>query len=263
MRKNNLVTQEALSEVAERMIGRHARGLLSVEELVEQLHQCWQESFAGEMPGGASLESLARGLCSRALCHACRLSGGERREIAFTRLREYLERASGDVGHTLRSTAREVREEVLQQTLLEIVQSLQREPDKPTQPMAFLGWARVILHRQLTHYWQRKPPAELLSLEGDDSQDEPLFVELVDKQALDPVEATLRQERRAELCAAIARLRNPRYRAVLFRLYFDEMEASEVAALLQVEAREIHLWHYRALRALRKQVSKGDTSLLA
>lgn len=263
MRKNNLVEQETLSEVAHSMVRRYVRDLVSVDELVEQIKQSWQMNHGGEMSSDPALEALARGLCNQALCYACRLPGGERRNLAFVRLSEYLARALGDAGRTLHCTAHEVREEVIQQTLLEIVQNLQREPDTPAQPMAFLGWARVILLRQLTHYRRRGPQAELLSLEGDDAQDEPQFVELVDRRAPDPLAVTLRHERQAELYAAIAELRNPRYRVVLLRIYFDEMEASEVAALLQVDAKDIHLWHYRALQALRKQIRKDGRPLLA
>lgn len=249
-RKSNLASRETVNELAEQMVRRYARDLLSGEELVRRIEQSWQANLSEDTPGEATLESLARGLCSQALCEACRLGEGLGRDLAFERLSEYLERALCDVGGTVRHAAREVREEVLQLTLVEILNSLRREPGKPEQPMAFLGWARVILQRQLTRYWRQQTRVEL-SLETEDE----LLVELIDEQALDPLLLLLRREQRAELHMAIARLRNPNYRIVLFHLYFGELEAREVADLLQTPVADIYLWHYRALQALHKQMT--------
>ena len=154
------------------------------------------------------------------------------------------------MGGIIRSAAREVREEVIQQTLVEILQSLQRKRGKPEQPMAFLGWVRVILRRQLTSYWHQKAPMGLLSL---DEQEGLMCVELIDEQAPDPLAVMQRRELRAELYLAIARLRNSNYREVLLNIYFGELEASEVADLLEVPVADIYLWHHRALQTLRKQ----------
>jgi RNA polymerase sigma factor (sigma-70 family) len=256
--KSKLVEREMLRELAEKMIGRYARGLLNVDELMKHLEQFHESGCA---PGEVTLESLVRGLCSQAICEACRLGEGDRRDLAFERLSEYLERVLRDTGGTIRRAAREVREEVLQGTLVEILVSLQRDPGKPEQPMAFLGWARVILLRQLTRYWRQQFQEHTEhSLEQEDAP-ERLVVEPSHEQALDPLHLLLRQEARRELQAAVARLRNPRYRVVLSRLYFGEQEAREVADFLHVPVSKVHLWHFRALHALRKQGMEGALEL--
>jgi len=251
LRTHTGATHETLSKLAEKMVQRYVRDLLTADELVERMILAWPTTEAESAPGESTLESLARGLCSQALCEACRLPGGHLRELAIERLNEYLERALNTIGGTFRYAPQEIRQEILQCTLVEILQSLQRERGKPEQPMAFLGWVRVILYRQRSLYWRQKPPVELISLEKN--QDEPQVLELVDRQALDPQAELERHELRMELHTAIARLRNPNYRAVLHQLYFNELEMCEVAHLLQVSAEKIHLWHHRALQALHKQ----------
>lgn len=250
MKKSGLAPQGTLYELAEYMVRRYVRDLLSTGELVRRIEQTWQAHMQG-VPSGATLESLARGLCSQALCEACQLPEGDERNLAFARLSEYLERTLYDTGGTMWRAAREVREEVLQLALVEIFHSLQREPGKPTQPMAFLGWARVILHRQLTRYWRQSSHIErYFEVEGEPTT----RMQWVDEQALDPLALLLQQEQRAELHAAVSRLRNPNYRAVLSWLYFGELEPREVAELLRVPTTDIHLWHFRALQALHKQM---------
>ena len=252
MNENTIATRGDLSELAGRMVQRYVRGLLSVDDFVERLKRVWQENYPGETPGGPALESLARGLCSKALYEACRLPGGRLREVAFARLNEYLEWMLRDMGATMRYAAGEVREEVIQQTFVEILQSLQRERGRLERPQAFLGWVRVILRRQLTHYWRQRTCVELLSLE---SEDDLQFAELVDEQALDPLAVEIWRELRAELRAAIANLHNPKYREVLLKIYYSELKEREVALLLQVPVADIYLWHHRAIQALHKQAN--------
>ncbi|HEX7737044.1 MAG TPA: sigma-70 family RNA polymerase sigma factor [Ktedonobacteraceae bacterium] len=255
MTGKTVVTQETVRELAERMMQRYARGLVSVDELEDRLRRAWRELRpVDDAPAEITLETLARGLCIQVLCEACQLPAGRRRDLAFELLSEYLEQALGDIGGTTRYTAREVREEIVQQALCEILQSLRNERSRPEQPLAFLGWARVILRRQLTLYWRKQPPQEELSLEG---QDEQWSAEYVDVNAPDPLSVVLRRERRAELQAAIARLRNPHYRAVLLTIYFQEREVRQVAELLHAQPPDIHLWHHRALHALHKQLTRG------
>src|SRR5579859_6344310 len=166
-----------MRELAEHMVQRYVRGLLSVDELVERINLAWQESMPGETPQGPILEALARGLCSQVLCEACQMSEGWQREVAFERLNEYLVQALGDVSGGMYYASCEIREEVIQQTQVEILQSLRRERGKPEQPRAFLGWARVILRRQLTCYWRQQPRQQPLSLE---EQEDPLLAEVID-----------------------------------------------------------------------------------
>lgn len=249
-----IATRETVRELAARMVQRYARGLVSVDELETRLRRAWRESQpAHDEPEGSMLESLARGLCIQVLCEACQLPAGRQRDQAFELLGAYLEQALGDIGNTVRYTAREVREEIVQQTLYEILHSLSSERGRPEQPLAFLGWARVILRRQLNLYWRKQPTLED-SLEGQDEQG---GADFLDEHAPDPLDVTLRHELRAELQSAIANLRNPNYRAVLLNLYFQERETGEIAELLHAQLPEIHLWHHRALHALHKQLTRS------
>jgi RNA polymerase sigma factor (sigma-70 family) len=252
--KQGSETQEALRGLAQRMVQRYIQDLLSTDELVELIEQAWQESMPEEAPGDVTLETLARGLCSQALWQACQSIEEHRRNLAFERLGAYLERALGDIGGTVRSAAREVREEIIQETLVEILKSLQRERGRPEQPLAFLGWARVILQRQVTRYWRQKPRLELPSLEQEDQS---RLAELIDEHTLDPLLVMLQHEKRTDLHTAIASLRNPNYREVLLQTYFHEREAREIAEHLCASINEIYLWHHRALQALHKQLTGG------
>ncbi len=250
------VTGESLSDLAERMLQRYVRGLVSVDEFTARLRRAWQFSIKAQgTPDEVTLEALARGLCNQILYEGCQLPAGYQRDLAFERLSEYLERALGDIGDSLNSRVRETREEIIQQTLVEILQSMQREGGKPEQPLAFLGWARVILRRQLTLYWRKQARLEEISLEQQD--DAQSVVEYIDEHALDPLAVVLRRELREELQAAIAELRNSAYQAVLLNLYFRERDAPEVANLLQVHANKIHLWHHRGLQALQKRMGRS------
>jgi RNA polymerase sigma factor (sigma-70 family) len=252
MRENAVVVQERVRELAERMVRRYVRGLLSVDELAERLLRAWRSSMPGEDAQGPALEALARGICSQVLWEACQLSGGWQREVAFERLNDYLEHAFNEVSGSLRYAFYETREEVLQQTHVEILQCLQRERGRPEQPMAFLGWARVILRRQLSPYWRPQPCQTALSLE---EQEDSSPLEIEDERAPNPLHIVLSRELREELCEAIGSLRNPRYRAVLLRLYLGEMEICEVAEHLRVPIADIYLWHHRALKALHKKLN--------
>lgn len=253
MSRNTVATRDTVSELAAKMVQRYVRELVSVDELVEQLRLAWLVDIPERMAGGGTLESVARGLCNQILYECCCLPGGHRRDLAFERLSEYLEWVLRTVGGTICAAT---REEILQGTLVEILQSLQNERQKPTQPMAFLRWARVILWRQMIRNWRLQQRVRALSLED---QEEPLLAALVDYHAPDPQEEVSRSEEREELLAAIAQLRNPRYREVLLKTYFYELDAREVASLLRASVDEIYLWHHRGLHALHKQLHGTPT----
>ncbi len=241
-----------LIELAQRAIRRYASGLVGVDWLYEQLAQAAAAEFAGEASLSRSLEMLASGLCSRALCAAC-LSSEERvRDRGFENLRNYLAEVLVHAAVGVQGKAEEVRGEALQQTMVEIFKSLRKRDGGPGQPAAFLKWARVILFRQLARCRQEARDADGLSLEG---QAEAALGKLVDKANIDPLEALLCSERLAELRRAIATMRNPQYRAVLVHIFFIGLEERELAALWQVRVRDISLWRCRALKALRKQLS--------
>ncbi len=238
-----------LVELAQRAIQRYARGLIDVDWLYEQLVRAASEG-SGEATLARSLEMLARGLCSGALCAAC-LSSEERvRERGFENLRNYL----GEVlAHTVVGMgwrAEEVRAETLQQAMVEIFKSLRKQNGGPVQPAAFLKWARVILFRQLARCRRQVEDTDGLSLE---EQAELTLAKLIDRANTDPLEALLRSERLHELKRTIASMRNPQYRAVLLHIFFRGLEERELAALWRVRVRDISLWRCRALKALRRQ----------
>jgi RNA polymerase sigma factor (sigma-70 family) len=238
-----------LVELAQRAIQRYARGLVDVDWLYEQLARAASEG-SGEATLARSLEMLARGLCSGALCAAC-LSSEERvRERGFENLRNYLSEVLAHTVVGVRWKAEEVRAETLQQAMVEIFKSLRKQNGGPAQPAAFLKWARVILFRQLARSRSQVEDTDGLSFED---QAEPTLASLVDRANTDPLEALLRSERLLELKRTIASMRNPQYRAVLLHLFFQGLEERELAVLWRVRVRDISLWRCRALKALRRQ----------
>ena len=255
MSETTVATCKELRELAERLARGYVRELLNADELAEHIEHAWQTNMPGETPQGPVLEALARGIGSQVLCEACQASRGWRREIAFERLREYLFSALGDRRRSAHVLPQETREEIVQQTCVEILQNLQRERGKPEQPRAFLAWARVILYRQLALYWRQRSVQQWTSLEEEEA---PLLAEIVDEHAPNPLSLVIGREQGSIVRAAIEHLRNPNYRAVLRNLYLREMDASEVARELHVSVAAIHLWHHRALSALHKQLSRQE-----
>lgn len=241
--------QRMLAELAGRMIERYARGLLTVDWLFERLMQSWCEQTAGEEGASCSLEMLARSLCSQVLYTACRSSEASVRDLAFENLRGYLGDVLARMGGNAEHGA-EIRSEAVQQALIEIFQSVCKKKGGPENPAAFLKWARVILLRQLSRCKHQSWRADWLSLEA---QDEPVLAELVDETSPDPLDTLLQDELRIELRKAISTLRNVRYQAVLLETFFGGREEQELAALWQVRVKDIYLWRFRALQALRKQ----------
>jgi DNA-directed RNA polymerase specialized sigma24 family protein len=248
MRKDADTIHSRVKEMAEAMIQRYVAGLLSGDWLAERLYQAWHETQPG---GEASLELLARGLCSQVLFEACFSEEGGRRERAFANLRQYLETTLAHITRKSQWETNELHAEALQQTMIEIFKSVRKPSGRPEQPTAFLKWARVILFRQLARCQQQIQHENWLSL---DEQDEPALMLLIDKQNSDPLTTILRGELFLEIKAAIAALRNPQYRAVLNSTFFSELEERELAARWQVRVQDIYLWRCRALKALRKQL---------
>jgi RNA polymerase sigma factor (sigma-70 family) len=233
----------ALVELAERAIQSYARGLLTTDWLLERLTQAWRERAAGKEVITCSLDVLARSLCAQVLYAACQSSDARVRDLAFENLRGYL------AAVLARECGAELRAEVLQQTMIEIFQCICEKKSGPENPAAFLKWARVILLRQLSHHKRQSWHVDLLSLEA---QNEPVLAGLVDETGPDPLERLLQDELRAQLKRAIATLRNVRYQTVLLKTFFDGWNEQELAALWQVRVKDIYLWRFRALQALRK-----------
>lgn len=245
---NTTFEKAELVEIAQRAIQRYARDLVSSEWLYEQLVSALA-SAAGALASGKSLELLACGLCSRALCEACLSKEEGVRERGFGHLRNYLATVlvRSRRGFYL---SEYLQAEILQQAMLEIFKSLQKQAGGPGEPAAFLKWARVILDRQIFRCLQQARDESEPSLE---EQSEPVLATLVAHANTDPLESVLRGEQIQELRRAIAAMRNPQYRAVLINLFFAGLEERELAALWQVRVRDISLWRCRALKALRKQ----------
>lgn len=246
LEKTHEETHKVYLEVAERMIQRYARGLLTGEHLVARL----LSGLAGqEELEGSVLEARVRGFCSQALCEGCQASDSWIREQAFENLGRFLREtlASSSTAAGLRADGQDA--EVIQQTLLEIWSIFQRQGAGPDCPAAFLGWARVILLRQLSRHFKLSRRVVCCSLEA---QAEPIFEELVNERDVDPLDTVLQEEGRAELQEAIRSLKNPLYQRVLLATFFSDLEVRELAIRWQVRAQDIHLWRCRALKALRK-----------
>lgn len=245
----------ALADLAERVVQRYVCGLLRVDWLLERLIQAWRSRPPGEEAASSALELLARGLCGQALCEACQSREDSVRDRAFENLRNYLAEILRYAVRNTAGGADELRSEVLQQAMIEIFQSLRKENGGPAKPVAFFKWARVILLRQLSHCQSQSWYRDWLSLEA---QAESVLVGLIDEKSVDPLDTLLRDERQAELKKAIATLRNPQYQAVLLNTFFSGLEERELAALWQVRVKDIYLWRFRALKALRKQFGVAE-----
>lgn len=238
----------ALRELVGHMAMGCARGLFDEAWLIEQVQRAWRLAPRGAKPDSQALAWIAQGLCNQVLCEACRSREVDLRDLAFERLRDYLEEALARAGRVTGRWMDDLKAEALQQTMVEIFAALRRDGGGPEQPAAFLKWARVILFRQLSRCLRQGPRADWLSLEA---QDELALTELADESEADPLDAILRDELREELKKAISTLKNPHYRDVLLQIFFAGLEERELAARWQVRVRDIYTWRFRALRALR------------
>ncbi len=242
--------EKTFQTLAEEMIRRYACGLLDEAWLLERLRQEWRAAPCGAKPEIRALEWFAQGLCSQVLCEACRSSETSRRDLGFENLKFYLEEV---LARAFKSTwwwTDDLKAETLQQTLVEIFNVLRRGTEGPSQPAAFLKWARVILFRQLSRCFRQVQRADWLSL---DAQDEAVLSTLVDEDDVDPLDTVLHIEFQEELKKVISTLKNEQYREVLLKTFLAGLEESELAANWQVRVRDIYLWRCRALQALRKQ----------
>jgi DNA-directed RNA polymerase specialized sigma24 family protein len=238
--------QASITRMAERTIQHYVRGLLSVNELVVQLLPVSEDQEEARM---RVLERQARGICSQALCEACLSSDPNICDLGFENLGRYLQEKLAKSIDFYQPQREDIIAEVVQQTLLVIVDIMRRNGRGPDRPVAFLKWAQVILSRQHALYRQASSYT-CLSLEAEQ---EAVYGEgLLDKGAIDPCDVILRQEIREILQKAITILKNPHYRQVLLSTYLSEIEEHELAERWQVQVQDIYLWRYRALKMLRK-----------
>jgi DNA-directed RNA polymerase specialized sigma24 family protein len=242
--------QEMFDQLAERMIQRYARGLLTVDWLAAQLvQQSQRDGFSEIESDWHAVEILAQTLCSQTLCEGCLSSEAGVCNLAFENLERYLAETLTYSSAAAGLRAQGLDCEVLQLTLLEIWSTFQRRGAGPERPAAFLKWAKVILFRQLSHYLGQLQHSVWLSLE---TQPEPVLEALVDLSDVDPLDTVVQEEERKELKEAILALKNRQYQEVLLSTLFAGLEERELAARWQVRVQDIYLWRCRALKALRK-----------
>lgn len=237
--------------VAEQMILRYARGIISVEELVEQIAKEWETRRIGtdRLPHTV-LVRIAQRICSRALYTAWRSSDIHLRDCAFDNLRNYLEFSLLHCGYApaLQSSENAI-EDVLHLTLEELVRILQQKGAGPDDSAAFLKWSRTILIRRAHVYLQKYKSEPCLSL---DAHKEIYAEQFVDTRARDPHEYAEEKELHQTLKDAILSLRNARYRQVLLCTFLGGIDESELAASLHVQVQDVYMWRHRALKALRE-----------
>ncbi len=242
-------------EIAETIIMKYICRLLTVDYLVEQLMQ----ALCSEALDRPALEYLAHGLCIQAVREACASPDQVRRDQAFTFLHDYLKGALECMSGFNELRFKGLDEEIVQQALIEIWDTLHRRKSGPTEPAAFLKWARTLLVYQKADVqrtsWRKNKVCDSL-----DELTEEVLEALPDKQAADPMNVVLNTEKFAELRQMVMALKNPQYRQVLLSIGFDGLEEKDLASRLHVPVKDIYLWHCRAIRALCKQrqtMSKG------
>jgi RNA polymerase sigma factor (sigma-70 family) len=245
--------RQSICSVADRAIQRYARGILTVEELTEQMMQEWEaRSIEESKLSQALLTRIAQRICSRELYVAWRSPEQELRNLAFDNIKRYLENSLRQVQYAKPlGLSANVLEDVLQQTLSNLCLALNRNPPAgPSDPAAFLKWMQTILIREAYSFSQKAQSEPCVSL---DVQPEAFFDQLVNEHNGDPQEQVLQMELQQTLKNAILSLRNPRYRLVLVCTYLAGMDESELASCLQVQVQEVYLWRHRALKALRSK----------
>jgi RNA polymerase sigma factor (sigma-70 family) len=239
--------------VARQAIQSYAQGILTVEQLTEQMIGEWKRQHAGDdEPSQAVLRRNAQRICSRALCAAWRSPDMELRNQAFGNLRRYLEFSLQQTSYAraLQQYAN-ATEDVLHQTLETLHLMLTSGRDAgPDDPAAFLKWTQTILIRNAHVFLEQCRRNPCLSL---DTAEDPLLEQLVAPNTSDPLEHALLQEVQRTIAEAIASMRNPRYRQVLIYTYLAGIDECELARRLGVRVQEVYMWRHRALKALRNK----------
>lgn len=240
-----------IRSVAEQMILRYARGIISVQELVGQIAEEWETRRIGtERLPHAVLVRIAQRICSRALYTAWRSSDKHLRECAFANLRNYLEFSLLHCSYApALQSAENAIEDVLHLTLEELVRILRHNGAGPDDAAAFLKWSRTILIRRAHVYLQKYKSESCLSL---DAQKEIYAEQCVDTREKDPHKNAEDEELHQTLKDAILSLRNARYRQVLLYTYLGGMDEADLAARLHVQVQDVYMWRHRALKVLRE-----------
>jgi RNA polymerase sigma factor (sigma-70 family) len=120
----------------------------------------------------------------------------------------------------------------------------------PDDPAAFLKWVQTYLIHHASGYLKKCRRTPVISL---DAQMELLTEQIVDKESSDPEKCVLYHELQQKLLAAILSLRSRRYQQVLIYTYIAGVDECELAQHLNVPLQTIHMWRFRALKALQRK----------
>ncbi len=241
--------RSSIRPVAERLVQQCGQGILTVEQLTEQIAQDWEVRYMHEDdPSLSELTRIGQRICSLALYAAWRSTDRRHRDCAFANLKRYLE---GALQYLLYEKSlqqcTDAYEEVLQQTLLELhVNLVCHSSPGPTDPAAFLGWAKSILVHQTSAFFRGKRRRDICDTIEVHSAEE-----CTDNGNHDPESHVLEGEFQQAVRNAIGLLRKQHYQQVILYIHLGGMKPSEVAHHLQVREQDIYVWHSRALKALR------------
>jgi len=241
-------------------IQSYARGILSVDVLVEQMRQQWIEhEQQGAQPTPELLKRIAQRLCSQALCWAWQSRDRQLHDRACAILIEFLRISLQRTRSVFAlSNADYAIEEILQETLLDMQRGYRRESVAgPNDEAAFLKWSQTILIRHAQLFVQKAlrdreryvPLEEELEVQPEQFIERPQFT---DNRNRDPLDDVLIVELHQALKNAILSLRNQHYRDVLLYTYLVGLDEQEMSRLWGVQVQQIYLWRHRALESLRK-----------
>lgn len=245
-----------IDKVVGQCVQEYAEGLLTLDVMRAQLlHEWWKErekSAENSEVDADLLLKLALEICSSALYAAWSSKDKNLRNRAYENMRRYLERILRSCRYTNKLLAHSgAIDEVLNQTLFELFYNFERNPAaRPKVPTAFIRWTQGAALHQAHAFVYKQLKSRDDSLEAEEEQ----FGErLIDEQHADPEEAVIAHQLLQALKQAILSLSNPSYRQVLLSLYLEGIEEKELANIIGVPAKEIYVWKFRALRALRKK----------
>ncbi len=139
---------------------------------------------------------------------------------------------------------REEAEEVAQDVFLKVYQQLSTFEEKSK----FSTWLYTIAYRTAIDYARRKRP-EAHSLDDGDS-----YLQLEDKQGVNPAEALQREDLKDQLSEAISRLK-PVDAAIVTLFYLNDASVKEIAEITALSVSNVKTKLHRLREALRQLLS--------
>jgi len=245
-----------IDKAAMQCIQNYVEGLLTLDVLRTYIVQEWwkrQERHPEKTEESYDLLlKLTLGICSSTLYAAWSSTDKNLRNLAYENMRRYLERSLRRCCYTNKLLQySDAIDEVLNQTLFELFYNLERNPAaRPKAPASFIRWTQVAALHQAHAFVYKRLNSRDDSLEAEE---ESFSEHLIDERHPDPEEDVIARQLLQALKQAILSLSNPSYRQVLLSLYMEGIEEKELANILGVPAKEIYVWKFRALRALRKK----------